>query len=877
MVVDPVAGGAVPALDGAAILARTPGLEAIAEVVPVDRGMKPASHFTAEDLLDLAATVRNLVDDPSIDGVVVIQGTDTIEETSFLLDLLVAGPKPIVVTGAMRNATEPDYDGPANLRDAVSCAASPELVGAGTVVVLAGTIEPADDVTKTHATALDTFRSLNLGWLGRIEGGRVVLERPRGLRRPILPVTTLGWPIPIVVATVAMDARILDAAVGLGAVGLVVAATGAGNTSPELLAAGRRAIEAGVPVVLASRAASGAAGRGVRVPRRRRDLGPGRRDARRDARRVQGPDRPGRRPRRRSRRRRAGRLPRRAVHVTDGRPRPLGWDSMSSVALIVEGRIATLAGSAGFGWAEAVAIADGRIVAAGSRSDLEGIAGPTTRRLRLGPDEVAIPGLTDAHLHLADAAIAASHVDLTTAATLGEGLDRITARHATLTGADAWLQGHGWDSDRWGGWPTAADLDRVAPGRRVALWAHDHHSLWVSSIALAGGGIGAGTADPDGGAIRRGPDGVPTGVLHETAARLVSVHLPEPTADDLVTALPALGRALVALGVVGVHDPGGLVPDPSLGGAYVAYARLADRGELPVRVHACLRQEAIETAGRRGLRSGMVLGADPAGRARVGWQKLFADGSLGSRTAAMLDPFEPEPDRPLEPGRERGIWITTPERLGELVGRAAAIGISSQIHAIGDAALRAALDALEANVGVSPLAPRVEHVQLVADDDLGRFARSGIAASVQPVHLRSDAIQARRLWGERAERSGYPWRSLAESGALLPFGTDAPVEPIDPWPGIAIAVTRADPSWPAGTGFFSVGEGLSLARALRAACLDAPLSAGESDRGRLVPGHRADVVVLERDALEEPVRVGGPLGTTRPRLVLVDGEVVFEA
>jgi predicted amidohydrolase YtcJ len=549
---------------------------------------------------------------------------------------------------------------------------------------------------------------------------------------------------------------------------------------------------------------------------------------------------------------------------------------MTPISLIVEGRIASLAGPTGFGWVEAVAIADGRVVAAGSRSDLEGLGGPGTGRLRLGPDEVAIPGLTDAHLHFADAAIAARHVDLSGAATLDEGLASIAARHATLADADAWLEGHGWESDRWGGWPTAADLDGVAPGRRVALWAHDHHSLWASSVALAASGVATDTPDPEGGAIRRGPDGRPTGILHETAARLVSRHVPGPTADDLAAAMPALGRALVALGVVAVHDPGGLVPDPTLGGPFTAYARLADRGELPVRVHACLREEAIEAARDRGLRSGARLGSDHRGRARVGWQKLFGDGSLGSRTAAMLEPFEPEPGRPLEPGRERGIWVTSPAHLVELVARAAAIGISSQIHAIGDAALRAALDALEPHAGISPLVPRVEHVQLIGGNDLERFTRSGIAASVQPVHLRADAIQARRLWGDRAERSGYPWRSLVESGALVPFGTDAPVEPIDPWPGIAMAVNREDPGWPAGTGVFGAGEALSLDRALRAACLDGPLSAGETDRGRLVAGHRADMVILDRSALDEPVRVGGPLGTSRPRRVLMDGEVVFE-
>ncbi len=545
--------------------------------------------------------------------------------------------------------------------------------------------------------------------------------------------------------------------------------------------------------------------------------------------------------------------------------------------LIVSGRIASLAGDRGFGWVEAIGVTDGRVSAAGSTAEIEASAGPTTRRLVLEPAEVAIPGLTDAHLHLGEAAISASHLDLSAAPTLERGLSDIAATHRGLDDPTAWLLGHGWDSDRWGRWPTAADLDRVAPGRAIALWAHDHHSLLASRAALTLGGVGPTTPDPAGGEIRRGADGLPTGVLHEAAARLVASVVPAPTADQLAAAIGPLARALVALGVVAIQDPAGLVPDASLTGAYVAYARLAERGDLPVRVHASMRQEAIPAAAERGLRSGMVLGSDPDGRARVGWQKLFADGSLGSRTAAMLEPFTVEPTRPLGAGRERGIFITRPAELAELTARAARIGVVTQIHAIGDAALRAALDALEPHPGQAGFAPRVEHVQLVDPIDLARFARLGIAASVQPVHLRSDAAQARHLWGDRAERSGYPWRSLSVSGALLPFGTDAPVEPIDPWPGLAVAVTRADPSWPAGTLPFGPGEGLTLARAIRAACLDAPLSAGEADRGRLVPGHRADLLVLPAAALGEPVVVGGPLGTVRPRLVMIDGRVVFEA
>ncbi len=266
MIVDPLAGGALPALDGAAILARTPGLDRIAEVVAIDRGLKPASHWTMTELFAVAMDVRALLADATVDGVVVVQGTDTIDETSFALDLMLDALKPVVVTGAMRNATELDYDGPDNLRDAVATAASPALKGAGAVVVLAGTIEPADDVTKTHTSALDTFRSLNAGRLGRLDRGRVTLEREREARRGPVDARFLAEPIPIVTATVGMDPRILDAAIGLEPAGIVVAATGSGNTSSALLAAGERAIAAGIPLVLASRTASGAAGTGYAFP-----------------------------------------------------------------------------------------------------------------------------------------------------------------------------------------------------------------------------------------------------------------------------------------------------------------------------------------------------------------------------------------------------------------------------------------------------------------------------------------------------------------------------------------------------------------------------------------------------------------------------------
>jgi predicted amidohydrolase YtcJ len=541
---------------------------------------------------------------------------------------------------------------------------------------------------------------------------------------------------------------------------------------------------------------------------------------------------------------------------------------------LITGRIATLAGAEGFGWVEAIGIRDGRIAFAGSEVFLETRADPFTRRIALEPDQVAIPGLTDAHLHLAQAAIARRQIDLTDAATLAEGLERIHAAHIASTDPAAWLEGHGWDSDRWGGWPTADDLERVAPGRRVVLWAHDHHALWASHGALATADFGDG--DPPGGVVRRGADGRPEGCLFESATRLVTIHVPPPTEDDLSAAIEAIGYELVALGVVACHDPGGVAPDPDLTYDIPVYTRLAERGDLPLRVHACVRDDALEAAIARGLRSGAVLGSDPDGRAKVGWQKCFADGSLGSRTAALLEDIEPEADRPLAPDLRRGVWMTDPDGLAARVARATEGGISTTIHAIGDAAVRAALDILADGAARQPLMPRIEHVQMLHPDDRPRFARDGIAASVQPVHLGSDAITARRLWGERAEAEAYTWKAIAETGAVMPFGTDAPVEPIDPWPGLALAVRREDPRWPSGTQPYAPEQALTLDRALRGNCLDPALSARELDRGRLVVGHRADIVVLPAAALDEPVEPGGALATARPAIVLMDGEIVYD-
>lgn len=262
---DPVAGGNVPTLDGASLVALTPGLADVADVVPIDLGLTPASHFTFAKLFEIADAVAQALADPGVDGAVVVQGTDTIEETAFFFDILHRSPKPLVVTGAMRSASEPGYEGPANILDAVRCAASPALRGEGCLVVLAGAIHAADDVVKTHATSPTTFQSPNLGPLGHVAGDRVVVARRRAGRRR-LDTRAAAEPIFLVTATVASDGALVEATRGLAPAGYVVQATGAGNTNPALLEACRAAIADGIAVVLTTRAGAGRAGRAYAFP-----------------------------------------------------------------------------------------------------------------------------------------------------------------------------------------------------------------------------------------------------------------------------------------------------------------------------------------------------------------------------------------------------------------------------------------------------------------------------------------------------------------------------------------------------------------------------------------------------------------------------------
>jgi predicted amidohydrolase YtcJ len=536
--------------------------------------------------------------------------------------------------------------------------------------------------------------------------------------------------------------------------------------------------------------------------------------------------------------------------------------------MLVSGRIATFAGDTGFGWVEAIGIRDEEVAFAGSAIDLETRADPHTRRIELEPGEIAMPGIIDAHIHLVDTALAADQVNLSSASTLSDALELVRAAAARVR-APGWILGSGWDKRRWGEYPSADALERAAPGRLVAIRSFDHHAVLASHAALAAAGIDERTPDPAGGIIRRGPDGRPDGILFENASGLVVDQVPPPESDTIRRAVSSLERELLAVGVVGGHEPGSLEADVE-NRVLDLYSEMAQAGDLALRVRAGIRWESLDNAIERGLRSGSALGgADPA-RLSMGWLKLFADGTLGSQTAALLEPIEET--------QNRGYFTTPPDELAALATRAAAAGITTQIHAIGDAAVRTALDALGPTAGSTPFMPRLEHIQLCHPDDRARFAQLGVAASVQPIHLREDAATARRDWGGRAESGGYAWRSLADAGATLAFGTDAPVVPIDPWPGIALAVLRRDPSWPHDVPAYGPDEALTLEESLRAATVGVAATANDKLGGRLVPGSPADLIVLPAapreptDAAERATAFAG----VRPRLTMIAGEVEFE-
>jgi predicted amidohydrolase YtcJ len=536
---------------------------------------------------------------------------------------------------------------------------------------------------------------------------------------------------------------------------------------------------------------------------------------------------------------------------------------MISRLLLLNGKVYTM--DATLPRAEAVAIYGARILALGKDDDLRGLArgeGPALsgaegwRVVDLGGKAV-LPGFIDCHLHFLWYALGPSRVLLDGAHSLQATLNRVK-RHIEQREPGEWVLGWGWNDAEWrdAGSPSKEDLDRVAPDSPVALTKKDGHVVWANSLALQMAGVDRETPDPPGGRIERDEDtGQPVGVFKEEAMHLIYDAAPLPGPETRQEALRSAISEAQRLGLTGIHDCDG---SESLSD----YQELLSREDLGLRVFMMIPRENLDEAIKVGLRSG--FGNEYL---RIGNLKIFSDGTLGSQTAEMLEPFIDQP-------QNRGIAAITQQELEDLVGRAADAGIACSVHAIGDKANRRVLDVFarqrETGRGTG-LRHRIEHVQLLHPTDVPRFKELDIIASMQPIHATSDMVVADRYWGERA-RWGYAWKSLLNAGTRLAFGSDAPVESLDPLVGIHAAITRQRADREPQGGWYPE-ERVSVAEAVYGYTLGAAYASGEEkEKGSVTPGKLADLVVLSQDIFDIPPP---EIVNTRVVATIFDGKIVY--
>ena len=446
---------------------------------------------------------------------------------------------------------------------------------------------------------------------------------------------------------------------------------------------------------------------------------------------------------------------------------------------------------------------------------------PSLERVDLG-GRCVLPGFTDSHVHFPTWALAQSQVRLEGTRSLEEALTRVAGAAGSLP-RGRWLRGLGWRSGDWSPpvEPTKEALDAVTGERPAALLARDYHSLWLNSAALH-------RADGDllvaGGVVEVDERGEPTGVLREESAWRFKERWIETSDHEYVEAMRAGVRIANARGVTAVHDKDGWLGAPRL------WRRLAEQDALTLRVWQSLPHEHLDRLVEVGLPPG--IGDDLL---RIGYLKVFMDGTLGSGTARLLD--------------GSGVEITSRSAFEEIVRRASRAGWSVAVHAIGDRANREALDAFEATRdewASRGLRHRIEHAQLLAPEDVGRFGALGVAASVQFSHAPSDRDLADRFWAGKTS-GAYAYRSLLEAGALVANGSDAPIEELDPLLGVRAGVLRTLDERPA----WHAEQTVTLQQALEATTVNpAWLTGDERRRGKLVPGYLADLVVLDRDPFE---------------------------
>jgi hypothetical protein len=521
--------------------------------------------------------------------------------------------------------------------------------------------------------------------------------------------------------------------------------------------------------------------------------------------------------------------------------------------------------------ADAVAVTDGRITAVGTAHEVEGLVGPGTRVVRLN-GETVVPGFQDAHCHAVYGGLMHTEAnlhDLPDEAAYLEAVRAWADAHPALT----WVTGDGWTYGPFpGGMPHRAALDRVVPDRPVFLTAYDGHTAWVNTRALELAGVDRDTPDPAGGRFVRDPDGMPTGALVEDAVFAVDRLVPEPSHETLLQALVDSQRQLHAWGITAWHDPG---VDPEW---LPVYRDLAADGRLTARVVAAQQWTAWGKDPEPDPFARLEAGRDSAavGRLRSDVVKFFLDGVFESRTAFLLEPYLEADGRP---GTDRSRSDYEPGELAAAVTELERRGFDAHFHAIGDAAVRLALDAVAAaRAANGPRDARhsIAHIELIHPDDIPRFAALGVAANMQPFWAHADeesrGIQLPTIGPERVD-ARYAFGDLHRAGARLAIGSDWTVTTADPMQLLEVATRRvfptqrADPPW-------RPDQRLDLDTALAAFTIgSAWVSRLEADTGTIEVGKHADLVVLDRDLRAIP---DGTTTDARVRLTIVGGEIVYE-
>ncbi len=511
--------------------------------------------------------------------------------------------------------------------------------------------------------------------------------------------------------------------------------------------------------------------------------------------------------------------------------------------------------------AESIAARDGVIVAIGSRAEIEKLQGPKTKVLAL-PGSFATPGLIDAHGHLTGLGETLEQIGLRDAATIEEVVRRVVRRAEALP-AGEWVLGQSWDQSLWPGkeLPTHEPLTKALPNRPVFLRRVDGHAVWVNAAAMKIAGISSETKDPPGGKYLRDEQGKPTGVVLDSAVDQIAKHLPPTSRDGLVRQFLAAQRLCLESGLTGVHDAG-------LSRREIEVLQDLDRiGQLKLRVYGM----ASPPGGREiQFVSSRPPAAQPNSRFVLRAIKMFIDGAMGSRGAAMFEPYSDDPNN-------RGLLLTEPALLQQITEAALQNGWQVCTHAIGDRGNRLVLDAYAAALKKVPANDprlRIEHAQVLALEDIPRFADLGVIASMQPTHATTDMRWAEDRVGPTRIAGAYAWRRFLDANVRLAFGSDFPVEKVSPLLGLRAAVTRQETNGQPPGGWLP-DQRLSIAEALKAFTSGSAYASFDEQRlGVLRPGMQCDVAVFDRELSQNSAR---QIVRASVLATVIAGEVVFSA